>query len=97
VLSGVYLEAVCEDGEPYGQYRRAVRDGDDHEMIVQVYDDTYEGIVDSNACALSELLSCGVDWVDENEQVHTAKLSVMTMSEWNMINTELAAAVWNNN
>jgi hypothetical protein len=94
VLSGVYLETVCEDGEPYGQYRRAVREGD--EMIVQVYDDTYEGIVDSNACALSELLS-GVDWVDENEQVHTewTELSVMTMNEWNMINNELS--VWNNN
>jgi hypothetical protein len=90
VLNGVYLETVCEDGEPYGQYRRAVRDGD--ELEVMIYDDTYDGTLQGSAVALSELLS-GVDWVDENECMHTEwnELSLMTMSEWNIIVGELAA------
>jgi hypothetical protein len=89
ILKGVYLESVCDDGLPYGQYRRQLIDGDEVEVVI--YADEVDTPPSDSAFPMDSLLSA-VDWVDENERVHTewcSEVSIMTVNEWDAIIKDL--------
>ena len=89
ILKGVYLESVCDDGLPYGQYRRQLVDGDEVEVFI--YSAEVDEPPSDSAFPLDDMLSA-VDWVDENEKAHTewsSEVSIMTVNEWDAIIKDL--------